>query len=290
MASTINGTSTDLGGLVTSGDDSGILQLQTNETTAVTIDASQNVGVGTASPSYKLDVNGSIRGDTFVRATSGSVSSYLVANSGGSFGVVGTASNHPLLFNTNDTERARIDSSGNLLVGTTSAYNNTNTFFKTSGANLPALCAFKNSAANTDNAFVVTNGAGGGTNSFIILANGNALNTNNSYGAISDARLKENIEDATPKLADLMQVRIRQYNLIADEEKQKQLGVVADELETVFPAMVAEDNNGFKNVKYSVFVPMLIKAIQEQQAQISSQAAVITTLTERITALEGATQ
>lgn len=43
MASTINGTSTGSGGLITTGDDSGILNIQTNETTAITIDASQNV-------------------------------------------------------------------------------------------------------------------------------------------------------------------------------------------------------------------------------------------------------
>ena len=43
MASTINGTSTGSGGLISTGDDSGILNIQTNETTAITVDASQNV-------------------------------------------------------------------------------------------------------------------------------------------------------------------------------------------------------------------------------------------------------
>jgi len=63
----------------------------------------------------------------------------------------------------------------------------------------------------------------------------------------------------------------------------KQLGVVAQELETVFPAMVEQttdkdkDGNDLgtttKAVKYSVFVPMLIKALQEQQAIIESLKA-----------------
>ena len=191
------------------------------------------------------------------------------------------------------TQAMTLDSSGNLLVGTTGTLNNSNTVYRVAGANNPCLTLFKNSSANTDNAFCVANGVSGGTNSFIVLANGNALNTNNSYGAISDVRLKENIEDATPKLADLLQVKIRQYNLIADEEKQKQLGVVADELEAVFPAMVTEDNDGFKNVKYSVFVPMLIKAMQEQQAIIEEQKTAleaqqqaIAGLTARVEALE----
>lgn len=56
MANTINATSTGAGGLITTGDDSGVLNIQTNETTAITVDASQNVGVGTASPAGKLHV------------------------------------------------------------------------------------------------------------------------------------------------------------------------------------------------------------------------------------------
>jgi hypothetical protein len=124
-------------------------------------------------------------------------------------------------------------------------------------------------------------GNGGNTYNIQINENGNITNTNNSYGSLSDESLKENIVDATPKLNDLMAVQVRSYNLKADEKKTKQLGVVAQELEAVFPAMVETEADGLKSVKYSVFVPMLIKAIQEQQA-------IIQTLTDRITALEQA--
>jgi len=104
-----------------------------------------------------------------------------------------------------------------------------------------------------------------------IFTNGNIENTNNSYGAISDIRLKENIKDATPKLEDLMKVKVRNYNLIG--ESNKQLGVISQELEAIFPNMIQESTNmgesmKIKGVKYSVFIPMLIKAIQEQQIQI----------------------
>ncbi len=129
----------------------------------------------------------------------------------------------------------------------------------------------------------------GGTAKFRVADSGNVTNTNNSYGSISDAKLKENITDATPKLDKLNQVRVVNYNLIGDEKKQ--LGVIAQELEQIFPSIVDEtadrDEEGndlgttTKSVKYSVFVPMLIKAIQEQQA-------LITSLTTRITALEQA--
>jgi hypothetical protein len=142
-------------------------------------------------------------------------------------------------------------------------------------------------------------GYAGGAYKVYIYSNGNIQNANNSYGAISDIKLKENITFATPKLADLLKVKIRNYNLIGEETKQ--IGVIAQELEEVFPLMIEEtedfekieitDENGninteikylgttTKSVKYSVFVPMLIKAIQEQ-------TEIINQLTERITQLE----
>jgi hypothetical protein len=115
------------------------------------------------------------------------------------------------------------------------------------------------------------NGSSITTNNILIYGNGNIQNTNNSYGAFSDVKLKENIIDATPKLNDLLKVKIRNYNLIGDETKQ--IGVIAQELETIFPALVEEiqdkdSDTTTKSVKYSVFVPMLIKAIQELKAEI----------------------
>lgn len=72
-----------------------------------------------------------------------------------------------------------------------------------------------------------------------VQSNGNVVNINNSYGAISDVKLKENITDSTPKLDKLMRVRIVSYTLKADPS-QKQLGVIAQELEKIFPGMVEE--------------------------------------------------
>jgi hypothetical protein len=189
----------------------------------------------------------------------------------------------PMVFLTTNLERARITSGGDFYVGTTTGTIGTGNF----GVNVAQDGGIF--ASRNQDGSVVTFYFGGNAGAFRLLGNGNAQNTNNSYGAISDVKLKENIVDASPKLADLMQVKVRNYNLIGDTTKQ--IGVVAQELETVFPAMVdvtldkdAEGNDlgtTTKSVKYSVFVPMLIKAMQEQQA-------LITTLTERITALEGA--
>ena len=107
----------------------------------------------------------------------------------------------------------------------------------------------------------------------LIRPNGNLLNANNSYGSLSDISLKENIVDATPKLDGLMQVKVRNYNLKDDVNKTKQIGVVAQELETIFPGMIETDGDGIKAVKYSVFVPMLLKAIQELKTEFDAYKA-----------------
>ncbi len=195
------------------------------------------------------------------------------------------------------TERARIDSSGNLLVGTTSAVGGaTRAGFYNAGSG-SAVVGIQNarnvsgdvvnswligSNANNTSSYFVQAGVSGVANVFYIFGNGNVQNTNNSYGSISDVKLKENIVDATPKLADLMQVKVRNYNLKTNPE-QKQIGVIAQELENIFPSLIDEspdkDSEGnelgttTKAVKYSVFVPMLIKAIQELKAELDTTKA-----------------
>jgi len=178
------------------------------------------------------------------------------------------------------TEVMRIDSSGNLLVGTTSATINSSNFGTVINVAGGQILHSRNATAAVAQFYGST-----GENRF--LGTGAIQNTLNSYGAISDIKLKENIVDTTPKLEKINHVRIVNFNLIGSE--QKQIGVIAQELEQIFPGMVDnnpdEDSEGndlgttTKSVKYSVFVPMLIKAIQEQQA-------IITSLTARITALE----
>ena len=198
----------------------------------------------------------------------------------------------------------RIDSSGNVLVGTTTRFftekmtvaqsandaglrvGNTFTGTYTSFNYMSSAAA----AAGTGWSHFLGQSSAGAVDNIYIYGNGNIQNANNSYGAISDIKLKENIVDATPKLDKLMQVKVRNYNLKGDYEQHKQLGVVAQELETVFPSLVEEtadkDAEGndlgttTKSVKYSVFVPMLIKAMQEQQTLINN-------LTTRLNALEG---
>jgi len=269
-------------------------------TQAMTLDASGNLGVGTTSPnavgsSWKglsvgvagiqgggsgsfgsnLQHNAYYNGSNWIRVQTGGTAHMEFDGTGYKFFSDGSGSAGSFT----PTERARIDSSGNLLVGKTT--NNDTSFGCVIVPYDGATGRFKATGDNSGSgaSFQITDTSG--NNTFLVRPNGNVLNANNSYGSLSDAKLKENIVDATPKLAGLMQVKVRNYNLIGSDKKQ--LGVVAQELEQVFPAMVDEsfdmdaDGNNLstttKSVKYSVFVPMLIKAMQEQQAIIENLKA-----------------
>ncbi len=142
-----------------------------------------------------------------------------------------------------------------------------------------------------------------------IKNSGNVNNYNNSYGSLSDVRLKENITDVSPQLSDLLQLRIVHFNRIDDPTKRKQVGLIAQEVEQVKPGLVEEGEGGYKGVKYSLLTPMLVKSVQEivahaqvlkgrvdtleatvqtQQDALLGQQQTIADLMARIEALEAA--
>lgn len=156
MASTISaGTSTGTA-LNLVGDTSGALALQTNNgTTALTIDTSQNVGIGTASPNTKLEVTGVIRSTNsassgyFYRGyRSGTTSAWYVYDSGTEVQMTVEQAN-PLLFGTSNTERMRISASGYIT-------NTANPAFQAAGNSI--------AVATVANAWTIVPGwSGGGT-------------------------------------------------------------------------------------------------------------------------------
>ena len=127
-----------------------------------------------------------------------------------------------------------------------------------------------------------------GTNCFAVLNNGNVINTNNSYGAISDIKLKENIIDASSQWADLKALQVRKYNFREETGQQThtQIGLVAQEVELVSPGLVNEspdrDAEGndlgtvTKGVNYSVLYMKAVKALQEAMERIETLEARLT--------------
>ena len=137
MAVTLNASASS--GLIQTADTSTVLQLQTNGTTALTVDTTANVGIGTSSPGSILDVqsttsiirNTATTGTNQVAIRQGNTGGYFytgIDTSAGGYltgaayaGFHWMSGAYPMIFATNNSERLRIDSSGNLLVGTTSA-------------------------------------------------------------------------------------------------------------------------------------------------------------------------
>jgi hypothetical protein len=131
---------------------------------------------------------------------------------------------------------------------------------------------------------------GTGTASFRVWSNGNVENTNDSYGAISDIKLKENIVDAESQWDDFKAVRFRKYNFKEEtgHETFTQLGVIAQELELVSPGLVAEtpdldeDGNDLgtttKSVKYSILTKKALVALQEAMERIETLEAKVAAL------------
>lgn len=114
------------------------------------------------------------------------------------------------------------------------------------------------------------------TERFVVRADGNVYNVNNTYGATSDIALKENIQDARGYLSDLSLLRVVKYNR-KDTPDLSQLGLIAQEVEAVFPGLVDGEEGG-KSVKYSVINIMMLKAIQELKLELDAAKARIATL------------
>jgi hypothetical protein len=111
---------------------------------------------------------------------------------------------------------------------------------------------------------------------FEVDADGDVKSRTNSYAGFSDARYKENVTPARDYLQDLRDVEVVTFNWEGSE--QKLLGVTAQQIQPIFPNMVAEDEDGTLSVRYSVFVPMLITAVQSLATEVEDLRARIEAL------------
>ena len=100
----------------------------------------------------------------------------------------------------------------------------------------------------------------------------------------SDARLKANIISLGSTLAKVLQIDGKSYTMKKDENKKQKIGVLAQDIEKVFPELVSE-SNGVKSVNYQGLVPVLINALKEQDAKMNEQQSEIDELKEIVQVL-----
>jgi hypothetical protein len=339
MASIINAATS--GGLITTADTSGILQLQTAGTTAVTVDDSQrvafvagtaslpaitttgdtntgiffpaadtiafaeggaeamridssgNLGIGTTSPTQTVSVGilSGTKGFNIVYPPSSTELACFTANAAtGEVRIGGTGSTYFPTFYSNGSERARIDTSGNLLVGTTGVPNGTSIYgsgfapISFGRSRLSMACSSTSGLELVQ--FFNPNGQVGN-----ISTSGSAT----AYNTSSDYRLKNTIAPMTGALAKVALLKPSTYKWNVDGSDGE--GFIAHELAEVMPQAVSGEKDGietytdedgneatrpvYQGIDVSFLVATLTAAIQEQQA-------LITQLQADVSALKGA--
>jgi hypothetical protein len=301
MTVTINGTS----GITTPGVNSTASNtlgdavgdtLNVGNGTIVT-DSSGNVGIGTSSPSSFYSearqlVVGSGSGGQGITIYAGTASQSRLMFADGTSGsdiytgfVQYDHSSNALAFGTNGgTERMRIDSSGNLLVGTTSAIAK----FFVSGAGTP-LTAIHNSGGTSGyySMMQFRNNANDGEVGSIVRVNDSSV----AYNTSSDYRLKENIQPMQNALGVVAQLNPVTYTWKADGSDGQ--GFIAHELQAIVPdcvtgekdAVDAEGKPVYQGIDTSFLVATLTKAIQELSAKNDALEARLTAAEEQILAL-----
>lgn len=277
-----------------------------NATERMRITNTGNVGIGTTSPNSlatgtNLIVRGATDSNGYIQALSGdgacSVALYSGSYSGDNPSLIfqrslrfGTATD---VATNGYTERMRITSDGLIVGGTNIAYTSTNRGNITLNGSSNNILAFANGTTSkgylyhtgtdmilqndTTGNLYATNGSGG----VYLSRNGT------SWTANSDERLKDinsKIENAVDKIKTLRAVN---FSWKADESKREVLGLIAQDVEKVFPQVVDKnkftskadeeqtDETEYLGVRYQELVPVLIAAIQEQQEQINSLKAQI---------------
>ena len=242
--------------------------------TRMVIDDSGNVGIGTDSPGAKLEVsNGSDSDLVMVVRGADNTTEYMALGVNGANGVLTAgasgAESTNMVFRTassgTEAEAMRIDSSGRVLVGTSSVDGDGLSIKpRVSGGGTTTQLLF-NRANSTETGFALVF-----YNNSTLVGSISHTNSATSFNTSSDQRLKENIVDAPSASDDIDAIQVRSFDWKADGSHQK-YGMVAQELVTVAPEAVSqpEDPEEMMGVDYGKLVPMLIKEVQQLRARVA---------------------
>jgi len=259
-------------------------------TQAMTLDASGNLGIGdgTISPTSMLHIyKSSATADIALQSAGGSGKKYIFQSK--------TDGALAIYDNNAASERARIDSSGNLLVGTTSGsfhrfHKSSSSDFAVQSANTSAsgpyghLITFTAAAPNDATSMFLRCDDTGQTGRIQLRSNGGIANYSANNVNLSDRREKTNFAPATSYLDKICAIPVQTFNYIdqnMEEDGGLTLGVVAQDVQAVAPELVMESNwanrDAEPKMRLSIYQTdlqyALMKCIQEQQALIQSLKA-----------------
>jgi hypothetical protein len=259
---------------------------------ALTIANNRNVGIGTSSPANALVIStGAGSGGNRVQLLPGTDYSFFQIDHSGGTTYIGTDNSTGSVFGqgnysmniynsyagdinffTSSAIRMKIVNDGILLIGKTSAGidNGDGIRIDQNGNIFSSVVSGEASYYLRD----ITNAA----YRFYVTAAGQIYATNTSISGISDQRLKENIKDLDVGLDAIMALRPRKYDWKPESGNSGKnvRGFIAQEVEAIFPDLIdewkSEGKITYKSLRQD-FIPMLVKAIQEQQAQIEELKA-----------------
>ena len=248
--------------------------------------SSGSVGIGTSSPASKLNVysttgttadfagsicvtNASYTAGTYAGVlfeTADTLNSYITAVRQGSYGGI-------LTFGTNDAstgtalvERMRIDSSGNLCIGTSTAPGYSNISVKNSGS-----ATIWNTGVNSSGNYVVFRSDSVG----VYIVSGAT-----SWTANSDERLKTKLKPFENAVEKIVSLRSGTGRYLNDDESVSRAFLIAQDVQKVLPEAVdvQDDEQKTLGLRYQDVIPLLTAAIQEQQVMIEELKAKVAAL------------
>ena len=256
------------------------MSFRTNTSDRMTIDSSGNVGIGSSTINAKLNVHGIIRAENspFYAGREDAAAPAYAFHDDADTGMFNVASNI-LGFSTAGSERMRIDSSGKLLIGTTSsAVNDTGIKLNENGT-----CVFTCNLTSENENIIVNNNNSTGTVYKMDFRQNNATkgsiscsSTAVSFNTSSDARLKNVLGEA--KGLEI----VNKLNPVHFEWKKSgigQDGLIAQEVEPIVPnAVLYNKESDVYQLDYSKLVTPLVKAVQELYEQVDALQSEIKTL------------
>jgi len=262
------------------------IRFDTGGTERMVIDNNGNVGIGTTSPNQKLEVNGNIllsnNQEIRFKDSGGNERTAFSLNSSNDLNI-GTSANGNLKFinGSSYTERMRIDSSGNLLVGKSSTAIDANGIVLGATGSCNFIC---NLTSENESIIYNNNNNSGAKYVHDFRQNGTSVgkieigSSTTAYLTSSDYRLKENVDytwDATTRLKQLKPCR---FNWIADDTNTLIDGFLAHEVSSIVPEAISGDkdavdsdnNPKYQGIDQSKLIPLLVKTIQELEARIKT--------------------